>query len=73
MPLQYKTDIIMALKDAGYTTYVLRRDKMLGESTIQKLREGQGVSWENLETLCRLLKCDIGDICVYIPEEKHPE
>ena len=53
--LKYKIDVITALKDKGYTTYTLRKSKLLSESTIQKLREGLGVSWENLDTLCGLL------------------
>ena len=65
MPLKYKVNILEALKKKGITTYSLRKEKALSESTIQKLRNGDGVSWENLETLCRLLDCDISDILVY--------
>lgn len=67
--LKYKIDVITALKDKGYTTYTLRKSKLLSESTIQKLREGLGVSWENLDTLCRLLECDIADLLEYVKEE----
>lgn len=65
MPLHYRINILEALKEKGITTYSLRKEKALSESTIQKLRNGEGVSWENLETLCRLLECDISDILVY--------
>ena len=67
--LKYKIDVITALKDKGYTTYTLRKSKLLSESTIQKLREGLGVSWENLDTLCVLLECDIADLLEYVKEE----
>ena len=69
MMLKYKIDVITALKDKGYTTYTLRKSKLLSESTIQKLREGLGVSWENLDTLCGLLECDISDLLEYVKEE----
>jgi putative transcriptional regulator len=46
----------------------LRKDKLLSESTIQKLRVGEGVAWDNLETLCKLLDCDISDLLEYIKE-----
>lgn len=62
MPLKYKIDVLAALKDKGFTTYKLRQEKRLSESTIQKLRAGVGVSWENLETLCVLLECQPGDL-----------
>ena len=65
MALKYKINILEALKKKGITTYTLRKEKALSESTIQKLRNGDGVSWENLETLCRLLDCDISDILIY--------
>ena len=65
MPLQYKIDVVAALKGKGYTTYKIRQEKILSESTIQKLRSGKGVSWENIETLCRLLECQPGDLLNY--------
>lgn len=65
MSLQYKIDVVSALKEKGYTSYKIRQEKLLSESTIQKLRSGKGVSWENIETLCRLLDCQPGDLLVY--------
>lgn len=68
MPLKYKIDIMAALKGAGYTTYRIRREGLLAQSTLQKLREGAGVSWDNIETLCGLIGCQPGDIMEYVPE-----
>ena len=68
MALQYKINVLDALKEKGYTTYTLRKEKLLSESTIQKLRVGEGVAWDNLETLCKLLDCDISDLLEYIKE-----
>ena len=65
MPLMYNIDVLNALKYRGYSTYVIRREKLLGESTLQKLRQGLPVSWENIETICRLLHCQPGDIIRY--------
>ena len=69
MALKYKIDILEALKEKGHSSYSLRKEKLLSESTIQKLRSGEGVSWDNLETLCKLLECDIADILEYQKEE----
>lgn len=68
MPLQYKIDVVAALKEKGYTTYRIRNEKILSESTVQKLRAGKGVSWENIETLCRLLDCQPADLIEYVRE-----
>ena len=68
MALQYKINVLEALKEKGYTTYTLRKEKLLSESTIQKLRVGEGVAWDNLETLCKLLDCDVCDLLEHIKE-----
>lgn len=68
MSLQFKIDVLAALKEKGITTYKIRQEKILSESTVQKLRAGKGVSWENLETLCRLLDCQPGDLMEYIKD-----
>ena len=69
MALRYKINVLEALKDKGYTTYTLRKEKLLSESTIQKLRVGEGVAWDNLETLCKLLDCDVCDILEYVKDD----
>lgn len=62
MKLCYKIDVLSALKSAGFSSYRLRRDKILGEAIIQKLRSGEGVGWSTLEILCNLLSCQPSDI-----------
>ena len=69
MPLKYKVDVLAMLKEAGYTTYRLRKEKLLSESTLQKLRNNDPISWENLATLCKLLGCQPGDIIEYNAQE----
>ena len=62
MGLQFKVDVLAALKEKGITTYQIRKEKLLSESTVQKLRAGIGVSWENIETLCQLFDCTPNDL-----------
>ena len=69
MPLRYKMDILNALKEKGYNTNKIRTEGLLSQSTLQKFRQQQGVSWENLETLCKLLECQPGDLIEYIERE----
>lgn len=70
MPIKYKIDVLNALKEKGYTTYRIRKEKLLSESTVQKLRLGEYVSMENLATLCELLECQPGDIMEYVEENQ---
>lgn len=65
MGLKYKIDVVEALKANGYSTYKIRKDRLLSESTVQKLRRKQPVSWENIESLCKMLICQPGDLLVY--------
>lgn len=69
MPVVYKIDVLSALKEKGYSTYRLRKEKILGESVIQQLRNGEAVSWSNIARLCELLDCQIGDILEYVSDE----
>lgn len=68
MPLFYKLDVIEALKSKGYSTYRLRQEKLLSESTLQKLREKKPIAWENIETLCKLLDAQPENIIGYTKE-----
>lgn len=69
MPLIYKIDVLAKLKDNGYTTYKLRSDNLLSQGAIQSLRTNKPISWANIEKICALLSCDIGDIMRYIPDD----
>ena len=70
MPLRYKIDVLEALKDAGYSSTRLRKEKLMGESYMTQLRRGEMVSWKTIETLCRLLNCQPGDLVEFIDETK---
>ena len=68
MSLVYKIDVLQALKDKGYNTNRLRKDNILSESTIQKLRENKPISWANIDKLCSLLNCQPNDIIKHVKE-----
>ena len=69
MPLVYKIDVLNALKEKGYNTNKIRTEGLLSQSTLQKFRNKQGVSWENLETLCRLVECQPADLIEFVADE----
>lgn len=66
MPMKYKIDVISALKEAGYNTSTIRKEKIMGEAMLQKIRGGQMVSWATLETICDLLDCQPGDLVEFV-------
>lgn len=69
MPIAYKVDILAELKEKGYSTYRLRKDKMLAESTVQSLRRGELISLDNIARICSMLQCQPGDILEYVEED----
>ena len=69
MPIRYKVNILAALKNAGYSSYRLRKDRIFGESTIQQFRDGE-VSLACLDKLCALLGCQPGDLLEHVPEDQ---
>jgi len=69
LPIQYKVDILAALKEAGFNTNRLRKEKLLSEGVIQALRENRYVSMQNLSKICELLNCQPGDLMEYVQEE----
>lgn len=70
MPVKYKINILSALKEAGFNTSRLRREKLLAESTIQQLRTGHLVSWVNIGRICELLHCQPGDILEFVEDKE---
>ncbi len=68
--LKYKINILEALKEKGYTSYKIRKDKLIGEAQLTKIRRGDIASKETLNTICRLLDCQPGDILKYINSDQ---
>lgn len=74
MPIKYKIDVIAALKAAGYSTYRIRKEKVISENTLQKFRNGEIVNADNMALICKLLNCQPGDIIEYVePDGENTE
>lgn len=70
MPIRYKIDILAALKEKGYSQNRIRSEKQIGQSYLTQLRHGELVSWKTIETICKLLNCQPGDILEYSDDEQ---
>ena len=64
--LQYKIDIIKALKEHGITTTKIRREKLLTETALTSIRAGKPIHWTTLEKICDLLNCQPSDIIINV-------
>ena len=66
--IRYKIDILSALKEAGYNTNRLRKEKLLAEGVLQSLREGKYIALQNIDKICCLLDCQPADLLEYVKE-----
>lgn len=63
--IQYKIDIISALKEKGYNSTMILRENIIGQSAMQKLRRNEIVGIKTLNQLCKLLELQPGDLIEY--------
>ena len=65
-------NVLERLKQAGYSSYVLMKTGAIGQGAISNIRNGRPVSLATIDTVCRLLKCQPGDILEYVETEEPP-
>ena len=68
--LIYTINVLQALKEKGYNTTRIRRENILSQSTLQKLREGKPLASSNIDTICGLLECQPGDFIKWVPDDE---
>lgn len=73
MPFVYKIDVLKELKDRGLNTNKIRMMKLLSQSALTDIRNGKVKSISTLETLCKLLSMDVGDIITYEDDDSPME
>ncbi|WP_394912009.1 helix-turn-helix domain-containing protein [uncultured Robinsoniella sp.] len=71
--IKYKIEVIPELKKHGYSAYRIRKEKIIGESQMQKIRDGELASKEVLNKICEMLNCQPGDLLEYVPDDKKKE
>ena len=73
MPIVY-TKLFDLLKEKGYTTYKIRREKRIGQGALTAIKNGTGgLDAKTIARLCEVLECQPGDLMEYVSEEKPGE
>lgn len=58
------------LKGRGITTYKIRKDNLISQAALTKMKSGEGnIDTRTLERLCSFLKCQPGDIMEFVEDE----
>lgn len=58
------------MESKGLTSYRIRKEKIISESTLQNIREDKRITTDAIAALCAALDCQPGDILEYVPEEE---
>ena len=64
--IKWKVDVLAELKAAGYTTYRIRKENLMGQMMLTKIRNNELPSWATLDVICNLLNCQPGDLLEHI-------
>lgn len=57
------------MKNRGISQYKLIKEYHFSTGQLDRLRKNESVSTNTLDTLCRILNCNIDDIVVYTPDK----
>ena len=73
MPIVYEK-LFEKLKENGFSTYRIRKEKLIGQATLTALKNGTGgLDAKTLARLCEVLHCQPGDLMEYRPEDNAVE
>ncbi len=61
--------LLKLMKKQGLTTYKIRQEKIISETTLQHIREGKPISTASIASLCSVLHCQPGDILEFVPDD----
>ena len=67
--LRYKPGIVEKLREAGYNSTRIKNEGLFGEKTMTDFRRQAEIPYKTLNKLCKILKCEIGDIIEYVEDE----
>ena len=57
------------MREKGISQYALIKKHNISPAQITRLKRNESVSTHTIDTFCRILQCDVGQIMKYIPDE----
>lgn len=73
MAIKVNLDVLMAQKKKGLTELAKEVDITLANMSILKNNKAKAVRFSTLESICKALDCQPGDILIYEDEEDNDE
>lgn len=59
--------LLKLMEVQGLSTYRIRKERIISESTLQKIRENKAITTDSIAALCEVLHCQPGDLMEYVP------
>lgn len=61
--------MLALLKDKGYTSYRIKKENIIGQATLTKIKQGKGgLDHRSIDNLCRVLHCQPSDLMEYVED-----
>ncbi len=60
--------LIKIFDERGINSYKIKKDNVIGQASYKKIKEGGNVDMRTIDSLCKYLNCQPGDILEYIPD-----
>ena len=61
--------LLRLMEVQGLSTYRIRKERIISESTLQKIRKNKAITTDSIATLCKVLHCQPGDLMEYVPDQ----
>lgn len=65
--------VLEKLKDAGYSSYIIKRDRLLPMATMQSIHDGRAITLTTLDKICKMTGLQPGDLIEYVPDPEDTE
>lgn len=68
MPIVYDK-MIKKFDEVGLNSYKIKKDKIIGTVTYQKIRHGGDIDTRTIARMCKFFDCQPGDLLDYVPDD----
>lgn len=68
MPISFEKAFSL-MQEKQLTTYKIRKEKIITETTLQRMRQNGNVTTDAIANLCKALNCQPGDLMEYVPDD----
>ena len=67
--MMFYDNLWKVMKERGISQYALIRDYHISPGQLTRLKRNESVSTHTIEVFCRILRCSVGEIMEYVPED----